>query len=181
MKLQSIITISGQISSGKSYAANLIKEEYGLPIASFGGYLKHYCEQNNLPSDRKTLQDIGEAFVKEKPYQFLSDVVSHFIGEADKITIEGVRHKSILDAVKELSESCLTVFVYADLDTRYDRYYKRNKDSDLVKTFQQFRVADSHPVELEIESLKNKCDLIIDSTKDYSLELFSYLKANLKT
>ena len=180
MKLKSVITISGRISSGKSYAANLIKNEYNFPVASFGGYLKYYCEQNNLPTDRKTLQDIGEGFVKEKPHQFLIDVVSHFIGSADKIIIEGVRHLSILDAVNEITENRLAVFVYADLQTRYDRYVKRNKDSDLLKTFEQFVIADNHTVELEIESLKFQCDLTINSTRDYSLELFSYLKDNLK-
>jgi len=171
MKLKSIITLSGRISSGKSYAANLIKNEFDFPVASFGGYLKYYCEQNNLPIDRKTLQDIGEGFVKEKPHQFLIDVVSHFIGRADKIIIEGVRHKSILDAVNEVTENRLAVFVYADLQTRYDRYFKRNKDSDLLKTFEQFEIADSHTVELEIESLKPLCNIVVDSTRDYQIEL----------
>lgn len=180
MKLKSIITISGRISAGKSYAANLIKTEYGFAVASFGGYLKYYCEKSNLSTNRKNLQDIGEGFVKEKPHQFLIDVVSHFVGSADKIIIEGVRHKSILDAVYEITENRLAVFVYADLQTRYDRYFKRNKDSDLLKTLEQFEIADSHTVELEIESLKPLCNIVVDSTKDYSSELSSYLKANLK-
>lgn len=180
MKLKSIITISGRISSGKSYAANLIKTEFGLPVASFGGYLKYYCEQNNLPTDRKSLQDKGEAFVKTNPQQFLVDVISHFVDSSDKIILEGVRHKSILDEVSQLTEKKLSIFIDADIQTRYKRYLNRNKDSDELKTFDQFVISDNHSVELEIESLKPTCNIVIDSTKNYSLELFSFLSPNLK-
>ncbi len=171
MKIQSIISISGRISSGKSFAANLIKNEFHLPIASFGDYLKYYCEQNNLPTDRNTLQYIGESFVKDNPEKFLRDVISHFIGSADKIILDGVRHIAIIEAVNHLTDNCLLVFVEADLETRYKKYFERNKDSDSVKTIEQFRIADSHPVEMEIESLKQFCNISVDSTSDYWIEL----------
>lgn len=176
MKIKSIITISGRISSGKSFAANLIRNEFGLPVATFGGYLKHYCEENNLLTDRKTLQDTGEAFVKENPKQFLVDVISHFIGSADSIVLEGVRHVSILDAVDQLTKNRVSIFIEADLQTRYKRYYERNKDADQIKNFKQFKIADSHPVELDIESLKSISNIILDSRKDY----LSILKSKLK-
>lgn len=179
MEIRTIITISGRISSGKSFAADLIKKEFELPVASFGGYLRHYCGKNNLPNDRKTLQDTGEAIVKENPKQFLENVLAHFIGSADKIVLEGVRHKSILEVVNQLTQNRLSVFVEADLQTRYKRYFERNKDSDDVKTFEQFKIADSHSVEMEIESLKPLCSITVDSTKGYSTELFSFLRSKL--
>jgi cytidylate kinase len=179
MKIKTIITISGRICSGKSYAANLIKTEFGLPVASFGSYLKHYCEVNSLPTDRKTLQDTGEAFIKENPNQFLENVLAHFIGSADNIVLEGVRHKSILAAVDQITENHLAVFVYADLNTRYERYFNRNKESDELKTIKQFKISDSHPVELEIESLKQSCDISVDSSQEYSSELFAFLSSKL--
>lgn len=180
MKLKSIITISGRICSGKSFAANLIKDEFGFPVASFGGYLKNYCEKSNLPIDRETLQNVGEAFIKTEPDKFLINVISFSIGHANRIIIEGVRHKSIFNAVNQLAEAHMAIFLDARLEVRYERYSKRNKDSDKVKTFEQFVLFDNHTVELEIESLKNHCDITIDSTKDYSSELLSYLHTNLK-
>ena len=177
MKLKTIIAISGQISSGKSYAANLVHNKFGFPIASFGGYLKHYCEQNNLATDRKTLQDTGEDFVKTNPKQFLINVISHSIGSSDTIILEGIRHKSIFTEATLLTENCLTIFTDADLQTRYNRYLKRNKDSDGLKTYKQFVIVNNHSVELEIESLKPLCNIVLDSTKDYSPELFSFLQS----
>lgn len=181
MKIKSIITISGRISSGKTYAANLIKTELCLPVASFGGYLKHYCEKNNLTTDRKTLQDTGESLVSEDPEQFVVDVITHFIGTSDRIILEGVRHKSILEAVNQLTENRVSVFIDANLETRYKRYFERNKDMDGVKTFEQFKIADSHSVEMEIESLKPLCNVVVDSTKEYSSALIFFLSNHLRT
>lgn len=75
MKLNTIITISGRISAGKSYVAKMLHAEFEFPIASFSGYLKYYCEQNGLPTDRKTLQNTGEAFVKADSKKFLLELL----------------------------------------------------------------------------------------------------------
>lgn len=171
MKLKSIITISGRISSGKSYAAIFISKQFGFPVASFGSYLKHYCEKNNLLTDRKTLQDVGENFIQTNPQLFLNNVIAHFIGESNSIIIEGVRHKIIFDTIMQLAEKSISVFIDTDQKTRYDRYCKRSKESDEVKDYNQFLISDNHSVELEIESLKPLCDIIINSTTDYSIEL----------
>lgn len=180
MKINTIITISGRISSGKSYAAELIHKKFDFPVASFGGYLKHYCKQKNLPTDRKNLQEIGEKFVETNPQQFIIDVVSHFIESNDKIILEGVRHRSIFEEARNISENHLSIFIDADLQTRYDRYYKRNKDSDKVKTFEQFIISDNHPVEIEIEELKPFCNIVINSSEEYKNELFNFLSSHLQ-
>jgi hypothetical protein len=125
------------------------------------------------------LQDTGDAFVRENPKQFLMDVIAHFICSSDKIILEGVRHKSILEAVNQLTEDRLSVFVEADLATRYKRYFERNKDSDEVKTLEQFKIADSHSVEMEIESLKPLCNVVVDSTTDSWHELKSTIEVSL--
>jgi len=171
MKLKSIITVSGHICAGKSFATKMIQSEYGFPIASFGGYLKFYCEKNGLPTDRKTLQDTGETLVKADSKKFLVDVLSHFIGGSDSIILEGVRHQSIFENVKELTENRLAVFIEADLETRYKRYFERNKNSDGSKTFEQFKILNEHSVEMEIEFLKPLCNFTVDSTMDYWIEL----------
>lgn len=171
MKLKSIITISGRISSGKSYAAKLIAKQFGFPIASFGSYLKYYCEKNNLQTDRETLQNLGDNFIQTNPQLFLNNVIAYSIGKSNSIIIEGVRHKIIFDTVKHLADKSISVFIDADQKTRYERYYKRNKESDRTKDYNQFLISDTHSVELEIESLKPLCDIIINSATDYSIEL----------
>lgn len=179
MKFKSIIGISGRICSGKSYAAELIASEFSVPVASFGGYLKYYCEKEGLPTDRKSLQYVGQNLVDTNPIQFVISVINHFIGSKNLIVIEGIRHRSIFEIINTLSENTLSIFVHADQETRYERYTQREKDSDQMKTHSQFIEADNHPVELEIESLKPLCDIVVDSTEDYSIELNNFLLTNL--
>ncbi len=180
MNLKSIITISGRICSGKSYAANLIKNEFGFPVGSFGGYLKHYNENKGLPIDRKTLQDMGETFVNTNPKLFLNDVLSYYTNKDNNIVLEGVRHKSIFQGVSLLTQNHIGIYIDADIETRYNRYYNRAKTTDEIKTFDQFLISDSHSVEMEIESLKPQCKFIADSTQDYSSRLFEFILGKLK-
>ncbi len=77
MKYKSIITISGRICSGKSYASNLIANKFSFPVASFGGYLKYYCEKNSLSIERKSLQDVGQRLVDNNPDEF---VINQYFG-----------------------------------------------------------------------------------------------------
>ena len=180
MKFKSIIGICGRICSGKSYVADLIASEFSFPVASFGSYLKFYCEKNNLPTDRKYLQNLGQNFAEKEPIQFVINVIDHFIGNRNAIIIEGIRHHSIFEIINTLSENTMSIFVDADQETRYNRYVQRKKNSDKLKTPSQFIKLDNHPVEIEIESLKPLCDIVVDSTEDYSIELNNFLLTNLK-
>lgn len=180
MTLKSIIGISGRISAGKSYASNLINQQLNFPVASFGRYLVDYCIKSGLGTDRLTLQDVGENFINTDPELFLENVINHFIGKSDTIIIEGIRHKVIFESIKKLTQNYLSIFIEADQQTRYSRYFNRNKDSDQVKTYEQFLISDNHIVELEIESLKPMCDIIFDTTKDHKDELVLFITANLK-
>ncbi len=170
-KLNSIIGISGRICSGKTYLANIIANKLHLPVASFGGYLRDYCEINNILINRKTLQDFGENFIQNDSEQFLIEVIDHFIGDHDSIIIEGIRHKSILKIIKTLSKSSTAIFVDMDQNTRYKRFCSRESYIDSVKTFDQFIMSDNHLVELEIQELKPLCDLVINSEADYNQKL----------
>ncbi len=174
-RLTKVIVLCGSICSGKTYTSNLISKALGLPVASFGKYLKYYCESNNLPTDRKSLQDIGEKFVGTTPEKFLDDVVNYFVGESNSIIIEGVRHLSIFRIINNIAETKVGVFVEADDQTRYKRYSNREKDADNFKTFEQFVLINQHPVELEIQSLKSLCNINIDSTKPLDDNFFKSL------
>jgi len=166
------VVIIGRICSGKSTIAKQISEKYGVSIASFGGYLKEYCHLNNLQGDRKTLQDIGENFINENPDLFLLNVLTHFKA-VDRIVIEGVRHKVILDSIKKFCPSTLTIFLNVPYQMRYERFLLRNKVSDAsLKSELEFECINDHPVESGIEALMNDCDV-------YALSLDDVLRARL--
>lgn len=162
--------IIGAISSGKSTVAKHISDEYGIKIASFGGYLNDYSLRNNLPIDRKSLQDLGDEFIKSKPEEFLLEVIQYSAPAAASLIFEGVRHLSIFDLIKAQSIQFLSIFIDVPYDIRKERYLERNKAIDLQKSSQEFDVRNSHAVEMEIPRLKEFCDLTITSFDDDPLQ-----------
>jgi len=164
VKIKTVVTLSGRICSGKSHIAQKIKVMNEIPIASFGHYLKECCENNNLPTERKTLQEIGEILIRINPRQFLLEVISQYTTYRDVLVLDGVRHRTIFDQVKSIAENHVSIFVDADINTRYERYKNRGKESDNSITFDEFVLMDNHTVELEIMSLKPLCDIIVESS-----------------
>jgi len=155
----------GKICSGKSTLAKFLAEKFSLPIISFGGYIKSYCVQNNLSTDRKNLQDIGESFINADHKKFLKNAIAFSAGDKKNLAFEGVRHRAILNEIRETSETAVFIFVKADIETRYKRYVSRERDSDKLNTFEQFKESDSHSVEKEIDELEESCDIVIDSAE----------------
>lgn len=152
------IVIVGRICSGKSFLAKQISEMYNIPITSFGGYLREYCLSNSLPVDRRSLQDIGERFIKEEPELFLSNVLKRYAGSG-RVVVEGVRHKIVFQLIKKLCPQSISIFLDVGYEIRYQRFLLRNKDSDSdLKSETEFQKVNEHPVELEVGYLMNECD-----------------------
>jgi len=172
------IIIVGRISSGKSTLAKLISEKFDVSIASFGEYLKDYCSTNNLQTDRKTLQDIGEMLIKENPELFLTNVLKYFKAP-DRIIIEGVRHKAILNSIKLCCKYTFSIFLAVPYQIRYERFILRNKESDSTsKSKLDFQIVNEHPVELEIETLMGDCDIrTLSFDDDLNNRLTQFLKS----
>lgn len=168
--VKKIIAICGRISSGKTTLANQIADRCKLPIASFGGFIKHYCEQNRLPTDRKNLQDVGRNFINDNPKKFLKDVIMFYKGDSEIVILEGVRHRVIIKHLSALCDESLVIFVDADPKTIYQRYTDRVKESDTEPEYDKY---DKHPVEFEVEQLKLLSHFILNSTKYQEEELFS--------
>ncbi len=164
------VVIIGRIGSGKSTLANSVNEI--LPssslIISFGGYLKNYCTVRDMEFDRTILQDLGQRFIEDDPAKFLKEVVKYSQPDKKVILIfEGIRHKSIYELIKLSYTNLISIYLDMDAKTRYERYKSRINKIDRQNTFDDFLEQDSHNVELEVDSLKSMCDLIL---KDGSLE-----------
>lgn len=85
------IIIIGNISSGKSTLAKSVQELIPKSqIASFGAYLKSYCEERDLTYDREFLQNLGQKFIDENPEKFLKQVVDFSMPSENSIIIFGI-------------------------------------------------------------------------------------------
>jgi cytidylate kinase len=171
------IAIIGKICSGKSTIARRISANLDLPIISFGAYLTRYSKDNNLPTDRVSLQNLGNHFIKEDSGKFLRNVILFQPIIPDSMIIEGVRHLSIQKELADISNKSIFIFVEAPIKTRYDRYCSRIKESDKIVSYEEFLVIDNHVVESEIDLLKSKCQITSDTGLENNEDLFKQLAA----
>ncbi|NOG99276.1 MAG: AAA family ATPase [Ignavibacteriae bacterium] len=170
-KINIIIAVSGRICSGKSTVSNLISNQFGIPVASFGEYLKYYFKKNKLEMDRNKMQDVGSKLMISNPEMFLSNVINYFISHHKSLIIEGVRHRILIDLIKQQCEEFLLIYLDADLRSRFERYSKRNKVIDSKLTYEKFLELDNHVVEKEIESLKLISNKVFNTTVPYKEDL----------
>lgn len=165
MNLKLIIAFVGKIKSGKTFIAKQVNSEYGFPIASFGGYLINYCIQNNLVVSRESLQSLGESFVRKDHMRFMKNVLNHWVkGNNEIIVLDGIRHNSIYASIPVYTKRFFSIYIDTNDEIRYKRYNINNLNDNI--TWDEFRIIDNHPVEREIESLRSRCDLIINSEID---------------
>lgn len=159
----SALVIIGRIGSGKSTLAKRISKERNLPIASFGAYLRSYCEANGLPGDRDYLQDLGDKFITTEHMDFLCKVIDHVGSQSNMYIFEGVRHKVIFDGIKSMCRQVEAIFIDVEPHVRYEWVKQDTRTHDRFSSFERFLEVDNHNVEQEIESLKQLCSLIINS------------------
>jgi len=179
MKFKNIICISGRICAGKSQAAECISRKFGFPVISFGEFLHYYSIKNKYSIERQTFSELGDKLVSQDPQHFLNEVIEYFPIDKDSIILDGVRHKAILDAITEITENRIAIFINTSFKTRYQRCYSRKKIYDDFSTFEKFYKADSHRVEAEIESLKLYCDIIVDTRKINNEKLLNLISTYL--
>lgn len=160
-----IIGIVGRIHSGKSTLAGVLSEDMHMPIVSFGGYLKNFSINNNLPIDRDSLQNLGNSRIHENVELFVKDVLDS-AENVDLIIVEGIRHRLVFNRLKEIYSKSFFIFLDVPFDERYQRY-RTGKTEYKNLTVQDFYNLDNHEVELEIDDLMELCDLKLNA--DYSI------------
>lgn len=167
----SIIFI-GMTSSGKTTLANEFSKRNSFKKASFGGYLFNYAQAHSLGTKKEDLQVIGQEFINTNYKGFLSEVLA-FSNPGKNVIFEGVRHLLIMDEIKNISLRTTSFFIDTQLQTRFERFNKR--ESDQI-TLGQFVQLDEHVVESEIQQLKQLCDVILDGSKSVDTLVEEVLK-----
>ncbi len=163
MEIKYVLGLIGRICSGKSTIAKQLSEHFDIPILSFGKYIFNFSKERDLKTDRDSLQSLGNKFIHENSKLFLENVIASQPTSSNSIIIEGIRHFSIYEELKIISNFSLFVFIDAPLQIRYERYCKRLKEGDEQISLDGFTKIDNHEVESEIDLLKKKCKIILDS------------------
>lgn len=155
-----VLCIAGGIGSGKSSLARSISEELGWERVSFGDHVKAVAVREGLPTDRQTLQRVGEDLVRSHLKRFCREVLSSAGWSPGRnLVIDGVRHLEVLDVLRQLvkPQDLRLVFVEVSTVERQRRLVERSEVVD-------FLAAEQHSTEAQRDLLKAKADLILDET-----------------
>lgn len=159
-----LLAFSGPIQSGKSTVSEELGRILGVPVASFGRYVRDEAKTRTDPSmklrpveDRRRLQELGQQLLDSLGAdEFCRAVLSASQWtEGESVVIDGVRHFAILDALRRLGNCYL---VYLEVDD------SRRRAGLLASGYTEDDIAamDAHPTEREVIALRESADLVLE-------------------
>lgn len=164
------VAVCGQICSGKSYLIKHLSSQLGWDVISFGDYVRHVASLQHIEPSRESFQALGQRLISERgPTDFLADVILFNHPGTDNHLYDGVRHIPIVQALGEIYDKTLVVYLSVPDDQRYGRYLERLVLGDSVLSFQEFLEMGLRPTECGIPQLANVADLCLDATQPVHL------------
>ncbi|TDX04021.1 AAA family ATPase [Kribbella sp. VKM Ac-2566] len=150
------IILAGPMAAGKTTIGRIVAAETDCLMLSFGSLVRQEAQRRGLPDDRVTLQGLGQTLLETLGARGMSEalVASH----RTNVIIEGVRHVEVLDALLEMLDRPLFVYLTAPtavLDSRWN---------DRGATLQRDDATD-HVIESEQAGLQARAAITIDTSQ----------------
>jgi dephospho-CoA kinase len=159
-----IISLTGQIASGKDVIKKYLEKKYGAKSVKFSQILRDVLFRLNIPIERTTMQDLSTLLRQS----FGEDLFAKIIAEdakkldSDIVVVDGARRLADITEVKKL-EGFVLIRVDAEPEIRYQRNKIRNENiGDAEKTFEDFlndhKKESEDEIPLVMESATEKID-----------------------
>jgi len=166
-----VVGLAGPIASGKTTIGRELADSLGVPFGSFGKVIRMVARSKGISESRENLQRLGQELVEHDPVQLCRDVLNDVGWQpGTPVVIEGFRHLSIVDALRQLVRPVPFRLVYIDVDLRTE--LARTSLSDA--TMKQYR-ADA--TEIQVPNLKNIADLCVSGTSPVNQAVSEIRKA----
>lgn len=160
-----ILGLTGEMVSGKGTVAKYVGNKYKSRAYKFSTILRDVLDRIYVEQSRPNIQKIS-SLLREN---FSQDVLAKSIAldvekdEGDIVVVDGIRRSPDIEYLKNLP-SFKMIYVEADIEKKYERLLKRNENTDdSSKTLEDFRKDHEAEAELQIKSLKDSSDYIVDN------------------
>lgn len=123
------IGIAGKIASGKSTVGKALAKEFSCSLVSFGGILRKYSQVHDLPTDRESLQTLGQNLIDALGEErFMDWTIAHSLDIDWKhpLVLEGFRHVGSYKQFVRLYPSALLVYCQVDREVQIQRLNQRD-------------------------------------------------------
>jgi dephospho-CoA kinase len=166
-----VVGITGRIGAGKTSVGKYLSSAHGFHYTRYSQVLSDWLA--NDPESKVHLQAIGwEVMAGGMQAELNTRLISRLPAESD-CAVDGLRHSLDYESLSSaFKPHFYLLFVNAAAELRWQRLRSRYPTQD------DFRRADSHPVEQRIDSLRDMAFAVLDN--DNSLQsLYSKVDASL--
>ena len=164
----SLLGLSARMQAGKTTVSKAVASEMHAVRISFGRVVSEEAEKQQLDITRETLQNLGESMVQEDVYGFCQRVLdSKGWQKGMSIVVDGVRHKRVLLALREIVEPDYFGLMYLNIDRKTQLERWKSEDIPYTKSLEEL---EQHSTEIEVlKVLPDFSDLILDGAKKVEL------------
>jgi dephospho-CoA kinase len=160
-----VLGLAGEMASGKGTVSEYLNKICNTSQHRFSTMLRDVLDRLHLEQSRDNLQNLSTIIRKTYGEDTLAKVMAEDakLDDAEVIVVDGVRRLDDIKYLKDLPEFKL-VYMDVDIKTRYERIIERSENiDDQSKTFEQFVQESKNESEVQIASLKDYADVIIDN------------------
>jgi dephospho-CoA kinase len=151
-----VIGITGRIGAGKTSVGKYLESQHGFSYVRYSQVLSDWRAKD--PESKAQLQVIGwEVMAGGMQVELNSRLISE-VPAASDCAVDGLRHSLDFESLTStFSPRFFLVYVNSPPELRSQRLQRR------YPTLVDFRGADSHPVEQQIESLRDRAFATLDN------------------
>jgi|SRR5450432_231424 len=151
-----VIGITGLMGSGKTTAAEYLAAEHGFSHIRYSHVLADWFKED--PEQKSELQVVGWDVMSGGLQAELNKRLIAKLSPGKDWVVEGLRHRLDHDSLKNaFASSFHLVYIDSPQQARWLRLQKLSR----FRTFEEFLLADAHPVEQQIPALKWLAELCI--------------------
>ena len=151
-----ILGIAGRIGSGKTSIGEYLAATHDFQYLRYSQILSDWLAKD--PARKSHLQEIGWQVMAGGMQVELSQRLIGNIAPAGNVAVDGLRHPLDFQSLSSrFSSSFRLLFVASPLEIRSQRLQQLGKYRDNTS----FEMADAHPVEQQIETLREKATVLV--------------------
>jgi dephospho-CoA kinase len=164
-----VVGISGRMGSGKTSIGKYLESTYAFQYVRYSRVLLEWFAKNS--ESNFNLQEIGwEVMAGGKQTELNRRLIGGITVGFD-VAVDGLRHP--LD-FESLNKSFASSFRLLYIDSPQAARWNRLKENGRYASLEAFEIADSHPVEQQIELLRPKAAIVLQNTRTLR-DLYSLL------
>lgn len=167
--MKTLLLLSGPVASGKSLVAQELMQAHGFKRIKSSGHLLTIAARENVSSDRRGLQELGDRLDLQTDYKWVVDIAEQAINASDSgdlWLLDSVRkERQIFHFRNKYGKSVLHVHLHAPEAILRERYDERRRTEKSNACDSSYDSVIQHTNEISSRALICLADLVIDTSK----------------